>query len=579
MAMKRSIPCSRRWRALGVLAPWILACTGDIGQPSGAEPRPDEPAPSTRTPGSPGGVTTAAPGTPGASVPSGAAAAAAGSSAPRARRLGHVEYENTLKDLLGVASTPAAEFPEDARAGQFIEASRAAVTPLLASSYSAAAASISHQVVTANLAALAPCPGTDQGACATSFIRTFGRRAFRRPLTDAQVAAFRKLYDEERGRTDHAGGIRVLVAAFLQSPHFLYRLELGEGAGPGPRKLSSHEVASALSYLLWESMPDEALSSAADRGELATPAQIEGQARRLLASPRARSAVRRFFLEWLDLAGLSAVEKDTTFAKWWTAAIKEAMVREVGLLVDEVVWKGGSFETLFSAPFTFSTHQDLGPFYDVGQRGGSADRPVRLELPPDRRAGLLTLGAFLARHSHMDESFPIGRGVFVLEELMCRTPGRPPANVPPPPAASERPQSTTRDRFAEHSSDPVCAGCHQIIDPIGFLFEHYDPVGRFRTSEMGKPIVAAGTVRGLGDLDGEHRSAVDFSKRLARSQDFKRCVAQQLFRFTMARPPAPDEGTVLDRLAAPLVAPAADLREALVGLVLSGSFLTRTPVP
>jgi hypothetical protein len=496
------------------------------------------------------------------------------------RRMTRFEYDNTVRDLLGAQGSAAAAFPADEVSGIFNnQASALVVTDLLAEGYMTAAESLATAAVQ-DLAGLTGCDpqATGEDACAAQFIDRFGKHAFRRPLDEGGRALLQGIYTAARAKWDYPTAIRLVVETALESPRFLYRLEFGMPS-PGAKgvvKLDDHEVASRLSYLLWGSMPDDALFAAADAGELRTKEQVAAQARRLLADPRARDVIENFHTQWLGLAKLDTVDKDTTVYPKYDAQLKATWRAETMAFVTDVILDGpGDVETLLTAPYTMM-NADVAAFYGVSG-GPSGSGFERVDLDPTQRAGLLTQPSILAVNAHADQTSPVHRGKFVRERLLCETIAPPPPNVKavPPPVD---PNATTRERFTQHDKDPACATCHRMLDPVGFGFENYDGLGLWRDQDQGLPVDASGEVVGSEDVDGKFVGAVQLAHRLGQSEEVRSCVVKLWFRYGQGRPSTQDDACTVQKLETQFAAAKYDVRELLVALTQTDAFLYRKTV-
>jgi len=308
----------------------------------------------------------------------------------------------------------------------------------------------------------------------------------------------------------------------LQQPAFYVK----ESGSPGSfGALDAYALASRLSYFLTGSTPDAELLAAAAAGELATPAQIEQQVLRLLATPRAHEMVRNFLGQWLRLEG--AVDKDPALYPQY-GSLQADMVNETLTFGEHVVFEEG-YPRLLQNQATY-VNEPLARFYGIQGVTGAGFRRVTLDTAL-QRAGLLTQASILAANSHADSTSPVRRGLFVLRQLLCVTIPPPPVDVPPLQPA--RPGLTMRQRMQQHSQT-ACAGCHHMIDGLGFGLEHFDAIGRYRTSEDGVPIDATGTVT-LRDAQLSFDGALELSKLLATSADVPDCIAVQFFRFALQR--------------------------------------------
>jgi len=494
------------------------------------------------------------------------------------RRLSRVEYARTMDDLLGPGALDSGRLPPDERALGFANNAEVVSTGgLLVEAYADLAEQAGDRVA-AHPEMYAPCAAaTGDATCAAAFVADFGRRAWRRALTADEQAALAAVY--AAGETDgaFAEGIARVTAVLLSSPQFLYRLESGTGlpseelAGAVP--LTSNELATRLSYLVWGSMPDRALLDAVDAGTLTTRADLAREARRMLADPRARATVTTFHAQWLGLDQLGDVSKDHIIYPMFTPALSAAFANEAAAFVNEVVWnREGTLGALLSAPYTFGD-ATLAAFYGAGPPTTTPGGLGLITLPAGQRAGLLTQGAFLSVYGKANQSDPIHRGRFVRERLFCTTP------PPPPPALAVRPPDldprlTTRQRFAAHTGDPMCSGCHKLLDPIGFSFEHYDGIGRWRETEGGQPVDSAGALAGT-DVDTSLDGAVALANAVAGSTEVQVCYATQWFRFAYGRGETSADDCAVSDLATAFVAAKGNVRELLVALTQTDAFRFR----
>jgi hypothetical protein len=483
------------------------------------------------------------------------------------------QYHNVLADLFG-PGLPAMPVQPDENPYLFVNIG-ATTTPyseLGVQQLEEAADAVTDAVFDdpARRAALVGCepqaPGDD---CVAGFLDTFGRRAFRRPLGDEDRTRWLGVaVDLADG--DAWLGLRTAVAGMLQAPSFVYRVEVGEPdpADPSRRRYSGWEMASRLSFLLWSSMPDDELLDAAERGDLVTPEGIEAQARRLLADPRARTTVQEFFAEYFDLGRLEQLARSPELYPQFTPTMKESMRTEVKLLVDDFVdRRDADVRGVFSTRRTF-VNSDLAALYGLEVEGASPIAFVPVELPEDGpRAGLLTLGAFLAMNAHETRTSPTLRGKYVRERVLCQV-------VPPPPpdVNTEIPEDvidakTLRERLEQHRENPACSSCHSFIDPPGFLFEHFDSAGAYRSTDSGYPIDAS------GDLDGVPLAgARDLATVLENEAAVGRCIVTQLYRHAQGRLDAPAEAGAIDAIDELFASRGYRFHELLVALVTHESF-------
>ena len=423
-----------------------------------------------------------------------------------------------------------------------------------------------------HLEALVPCdPSGDAEACARDFAASFGRRAFRRPLSAAEVDKYAALV---LGEASFDAGVAVALRIMLVSPYFLYRSEIGEDAGDGTARLTSYELASALSYAFVGTMPDDALLDAAESGALGTAAGIEAEARRLLEDPRARALVSTFAAQWLGIEGIASADKSASTYPQWQPELGVAMAEETRRLVEHVLFDGSrSYDELLLADYTFAD-PTLSDFYGLEAAGGEGF--AKTSLSAERR-GLLGHGSILASYAHSDQSSPIRRGLFVRQHLLCQNFGTPPANAGGVPDVD--PTATTRERFRQHSADPSCAFCHTYIDEVGFGFERFDATGRYRLEENGQAISASGDLRDLEGIGGETQAPFntlpELATILAGSQAAHTCFSRQAFRFTMGYLETVDDLCALEAIDQRFADAGYDVHELLIAIVTSPNFRRR----
>jgi hypothetical protein len=495
------------------------------------------------------------------------------------RRLTRLEYNNTVRDLLGDTSAPGNTFPADTESSHSGFTRGGLVGNADANRIFEASEKLAAEAVAKRLGDLLPCKmapaaEADQNKCAADFIERFGRRAFRRPLTADESTAFLALYNGQRTevKNDFPGAVRVVLTAFLLSPNFLYRWEtipqgvVKEGSF---LKFSSHEMASRLSYLFWTSMPDDQLFAAADANELATPAQIEAQVRRLLKDPKAKDALGDFAHQWLDVTDLRDARKSPAFTNY-TPAVAEAMLAETREFISNHIVNGdGKLPGLFTAKASF-IDEGLAKIYGVTGVTGTVLKETQLNSA--QRAGILTQGAFNAAHAKADETHPIGRGKTLADRVLCKNLPPPPDDIPMPKPASSG--LTTRERFEEHSNNDCARSCHDIIDPLGFAFENYDAVGGWRTQDAGKTVNAASKLV----IDGVERSfnnAVELTAMLSTSKEVGDCMARMFVRYALRRKETKGDEATIGQIQDSFQKSNYDIREMLVSLTKSRAFTHR----
>jgi len=335
---------------------------------------------------------------------------------------------------------------------------------------------------------LSTCTSTD-AACRQAFIRNFGKRVHRAPLSDADVATYEQIFTAEASFAD---GAEAVTSAMLQSPYFLYRRELGV-PDAAAYELTPYEIASDLSYFLTGSMPDAQLMSAADSGALSTAAGRDQQTDRLLQSPGGHLAVASFMNGWLGLPKLATVAKDDAIFKL-TASLRRSMAEESRAFIDNIFFtQRGNLTDLFTSSRTF-VNSELAAHYGLPNAGAMGTQVAPVTLTESARDfGILAHGSMMTAYATSAESSPVQRGKLVRVRLLCQELPPPPANLDTMLKPPTQP-TTTRDHFSQHSSNDNCRYCHTRMDPIGFGFEHYDAFGRRREMDGGKPVDASGKV-------------------------------------------------------------------------------------
>jgi hypothetical protein len=404
------------------------------------------------------------------------------------RRLSPVQFRNTLVDVFQDPNVPAADVLSDPSVMRFrVDADEPVIRDLDAALLLNYAETVAAWVVESKLSQLSSCMSKD-GGCTRTFIESLGRRLYREPLSEQQIAAYQALFDAE---TTFAEGVQVAVMAMLQSPYLLYRRELGEpdGASPAGFALTAYELASELSYFITGSAPDAALLSAAAEGRLSTREDLDREAERLLQTELARSSLSRFVGSWFELDALADKAKDDTVFQL-TDSLRSSMLGESQAFFLDAFYQGGTVASLFTASHTF-VNGELASFYGLG---GGGDSFSRVELESSMRApGLLGQAAFLTSHAQPENSSPVQRGRFVRDRILCEAIPEIPDDLDTN-LANGTSFSTNRDRYEQHSSNAACAGCHVKFDPVGFAFEHFDGFGRYRDQENGNPVNATGTL-------------------------------------------------------------------------------------
>lgn len=489
------------------------------------------------------------------------------------RRMTHIQFANTVRDLFGGridagSSFPTTQFPS----GFSTYAAWNVVSATGAEDIFNAAGDVAVRAA-ADLNALLPCdPGGGEAACVEQFITRFGERAYRRPLSTAERATLTQLYDPASS-APLAEQVGEILKVMLQSPQFLYIDESGTLPVDGSStiaQLDDHAMASRLSFFLWNSMPDDELLAAAGRGELRTAEQIRVQASRMLADGKATEAVRAFHDDFLQLYRIEGLNKDTSLFPSFDQAMANSMREGIKRFASKIVFEGGSFEELLMSRAAF-VNDDLEQLFGVDGGSTGPDDWREVELDHSRWAGLLTRPAFTATHSYAAESSPVSRGVAVIRSVLCQDIAPPEGLIPQLP--ENQPGLTIRDRLAVHRQDPVCAYCHDTIDPIGFAFETYDAFGRHRTEyESGLPVDATGT---LAEPAGSFNGPIELSQLLASTERARDCYATQWFRYAHGRPNAQQDSCSLTELKRVFAESGGNILELLVAITQTDAFRFR----
>lgn len=442
------------------------------------------------------------------------------------RRLTGFEYRSTVEDLFVGIALPGFELPvDDLREGFDNNAEALVPSKLHIDQYNAAAEAIAAAAA-ADLGLLIDCTPDSDPNCSRRFVAEFGERAFRRPLSDDEIADFHMFFESPPGDTSFAAGVEVTIQLMLQAPQFLYRVELHEAGGTKGElaPLDGLQVASRLSYFLWGSMPDAALLAAAKAGELATPAQVEAEARRMLDDPKAERAFLHFFRQWSDIGKVDLVSKlaEDTYDEPTRAAMKEEFERFVR---DVLFTPEGTLHDVLQSNRTFLDER-LAGLYGVASPG--PDVWAEVELDPAQRSGMFTQLAFLAGHGHPLNPSPVKRGNYMLQNLLCTSVGSPPPIAEAMGSPTPQDGLTNREVYTELTKGEQCIGCHMLINPVGFAFEHYDTMGRFRLEDQGKPVDASGAIAGLSYAD-----AIEFMADLADDPQAQTCFTRKWLVYAM----------------------------------------------
>jgi hypothetical protein len=544
------------------------------------------------TAGDQGGGATGTAGTSGVMQPPSALSAAdpCTSSAPGPRKLWRLtapEFTASIRSIFGdtTAAAPVATvFQDNETLGFSVDANGLLVQNLNASQLEDNAEAIAAWAASAGkLASFASCASSTTGApastCATQFVQAFGRAAFRTTLatTDARVTSYSKLF---MSGSNNADGAQVVISAMLQSPYFLYRSELGAQSGT-TFNLTPFEVASELAYTLTGTTPDTTLLSAADAvagGSMTMAAMIDAQATRLVASSAASNstAVMGFMNGWLGLPRLFTTAKDATVYQI-SATVQNEMQTESQSLIMEAFNGTGSFGSVLTADHSF-LNKDLATFYNLPTTGlGTTFTSVRY-AGLTRDPGLLATGTILNGYARPDEDSPTQRGHMVRSRMLCQNISNPPPglNTTFMPAATVE---TTRDHFINEHEQTACAGCHKLMDWIGFAFENYDGWGRYRTTDNTLPVVDTATIFAdpqMHDVNVTGLSGTgSLSTYLAASDDVTHCMERFWTYYTYGSSSWSQDGCTYDAIYNESKTNGFGLKAVLMAIIHAPNFTTR----
>jgi Protein of unknown function (DUF1588)/Protein of unknown function (DUF1592)/Protein of unknown function (DUF1595)/Protein of unknown function (DUF1585)/Protein of unknown function (DUF1587) len=535
---------------LALLALVASSCVGGIGASSETpSPRPVDPGQGSM----PG---------PGPMEPESPVGACKPGAVPwRGSLLTREQYINAVRDLLGFDVRALVSFADngDRKAEPGVSLATLGVEERQKTAETIALAATAPD----NLARLSCDPVTrGEQACGAALVQGLGTRAFRRPLAPETSAALTKLFEAGRAAGGFATGVEWLVAGLLQAPDFLYQLApKPSGAAGTVVPLDDHALASRLAFFLWNSPPDEALLAAAGAGQLRAAAGVAEQVKRLLADPRAARMREDYYTSWLRLDQLTQVARDAGTFTAVAGTLKPSLLAEIHHLYEATP----TAEALFGDP-TLYVDANLAKAYGLVATG-TALKPVA--APPDQRRGILTHPALLAVLARADASDPIARGVFIEEEVLCQTLPDPLPNIPDLPPL--RPGLSTRQRLEQHRADPACAGCHQIIDPMGLALENYDSIGRYRITDQDVPVDSSAEITQDLDLKGKYANGMELLTRIPGSTTVRDCMAGRWFEYAVSREADPAERCELDSVRSRF-RKSGDLGDLLVAITQTATF-------
>ncbi|MEN9578584.1 MAG: hypothetical protein RJA70_1593 [Pseudomonadota bacterium] len=455
-------------------------------------------------------------------------------------RLSRIQYQNTARDLLGIDASHAASLSTDERTGLFAANTTTLPTLETSQAYMRTAATLATEALKQNRQGLLPtdCMALGEAACGRAFIAALLPKAYRRPVSPQDIEPVLASFNLGVQLVGFERGLELALQTVLMSPDFLYRVERGgqdlSTAAPGTViALDNYELASRLSYFLWQSMPDDQLFAAAADGSIATPSGRTQQVDRMMSSPAFLSMLEHFHAQWL---GTEEVTQIARTADEFTNPLAAAMNQEMGLFVSDTIAEKRTVTDLFLST-NAKVSPELAALYDVQGATPGADGLASVTLPEAERAGLLTRAAFLAVHAQDARTSPTVRGYAVRDRVLCQTPPEPPKGVDAvlTPNTTGQPE-TVRQQLERHASDPACSGCHQLMDPVGLGFENYDLIGRYRQMDGELPVDAKGIfVGGTGPAAKEFNGGVELSKIVAQMPEAKACYARQWMSYALSR--------------------------------------------
>jgi hypothetical protein len=456
----------------------------------------------------------------------------------RVWRLTHTQLRNTITDTFGFPPPSVLDaLPGESRLEGFANASeRLSLSPVLLAYYDKGADAISDEVVKRS-AEFIKCPMTalGEGTCLADFLKTVGTRAWRRPLTDAELGKLDKLYRGAASAISPQDGLKTVVKGLVLSANFLFRTELGTSQAPGTNtKLTDLELASSLSYTLWDSPPDAQLMELALANKLHEPATLKAQAQRMFASsPRAVTAMQSFMQQWLETESFLQASKDAKVYPTYSPQMAKDLEEETRLFIKGVVFDNGgdkSLKTLLTAPYSY-VNATTAKVYGATS---TATTLTRTDLDPTQRRGLLTQASFLGTHADAVETSVVGRGRYLREAVLC-------SPVPPPPGDFKFNEKvitedmTAREKFMEHAKNPACSSCHALFDVIGFALENYDAIGQFRKTDKNKTIDPSGVLPLPSGGEIKFANFVDMIDQLSKGKDAYDCFASQYLMYTSGK--------------------------------------------
>jgi hypothetical protein len=493
------------------------------------------------------------------------------------RRLNRAEYDNTIRDLVGVAVRPAEDFPSDDVGYGFDNIGDVlSMPPILTEKYLAAAEKVVGAAWKSDDARkrILICQPTDKKQnreCARKILRAFASRAWRRPAADEEVKRLLRFVDAaDKNGEPFETGIQYALEAVLTSPHFLFRVEIDKEQGDGAHAVSDWELATRLSYFLWSSMPDEELFNHARKSDLHNPEVLEGQVRRMLKDPKAHALVENFADQWLLIRNLKSATPDTTMFPSFDEPLRRAMQKETELYFENVVREDRSIIDFIDSDYTF-VNERLAKHYGID--GVKGDEFRKVTLKDGRRGGVLTQASILTVTSNPTRTSPVKRGKFILDNILGTPPPPPPPDVPALKEAKEVADSVSlRQRMEIHRSNPACAVCHQKMDQLGFGFENFDAIGAWRDRDGKNVIDPAGVLPGGAAFKGPAELKAILKTN---QQDFAHCLTEKMLTYALGRGLERSDRCVVEEVTRNVVQHKYTFSSLVLGIVKSEPFLMR----
>lgn len=518
-----------------------------------------------------------------------------------ARRLNRQEYNNTIEVLLGVDSEPADVFPVDDSGYGFDNIGDVlTLSPYLLEKYLAAAEEVVQEVVARELdppaekeidengdsgeAEVEEAPaerhifvcGHDRGkhrmGCANTILRTFASKAYRRPVSRDEVKELKKLVTMVRDDGDtFEDGIELAIEAILVSPKFLFRIEHDvDPLVPNTvQYVNDFELASRLSYFLWSSMPDDELFELARRKKLRRPDVLTAQITRMIADEKAEELVFNFAGQWLELRNLALVTRATAQFPNFYRELRRAMQKETNLFFEAVLRENMSILNFLDSDFTY-VNEPLAKHYGI--EGIEGKEFQRITVDREQRGGVLTQASILTLTSYPTRTSPVLRGAWLMENILGIEPSPPPEGVPPLEDNPKKLEGTIREQFEQHRADPTCASCHSRIDPLGFGFENYDAIGKWRTEEREHPVDASGVMPTGESFTGSY----ELRQILINDPDnFVRCFTEKMLTYALGRGLEPYDRPVVAAIEEQIVEEDYRIQSVIREIVMSVPFQMR----